>query len=100
LTKSIASLVATENITSNVICPGLVDTKLVDNDYFLKGMSPQNPTMDALNEMMKQWSPMKTGALKAESIGTMISRFFDEEMSLITGEVLDVSAGASANWMA
>ncbi|MFT4848788.1 MAG: NAD(P)-dependent dehydrogenase (short-subunit alcohol dehydrogenase family) [Sediminicola sp.] len=100
LTKSIASLVATENITSNVICPGLVDTKLVDNEYFLKGMSPQNPTMDALNEMMKQWSPMKTGALKAENIGTMISRFFDEEMCIITGEVLDVSAGASANWMA
>jgi NAD(P)-dependent dehydrogenase (short-subunit alcohol dehydrogenase family) len=100
LTKSIASLIATENITSNVICPGLVDTKLVDNEYFLKGMSPQDPTMDALNKMAKQWSPMKIGMLKAENIGIMISRFFDEEMSLITGEVIDVSAGASANWMA
>lgn len=100
LTKSIASLVAAENITSNVICPGIVNTKLVDNEYFLKGMSPENPTMDALNKMVKQWSPMKTGILKPENIGTMISRFFDEEMSLITGEVIDVSAGASANWMA
>ena len=100
LTKSIASLIATENITSNVICPGLVDTKLVDNEYFLKGMSPQDPTMDALNKMVKQWSPMKIGVLKAENIGIMISRFFDKEMSLITGEVIDVSAGAGANWMA
>jgi len=100
LTKSIASLVAAENITSNVICPGIVNTKLVDNEYFLKGMSPENPTMDALNKMVKQWSPMKTGIIKPENIGTMISRFFDEEMSLITGEVIDVSAGASANWMA
>jgi len=100
LTKSIASLIATENITSNVICPGLVDTKLVDNEYFLKGMSPQDPTMEALNKMTKQWSPMKIGLLRAENIAIMISRFFDEEMSLITGEVIDVSAGASANWMA
>ena len=74
--------------------------KFKEVEYFLKGMSPENPTMDALNKMVKQWSPMKTGILKPENIGTMISRFFDEEMSLITGEVIDVSAGASANWMA
>jgi hypothetical protein len=43
---------------------------------------------------------MKTGALEPESIGLMIRRFFDEEMSLLTGEVLDVSAGASVSWMA
>ncbi len=52
LAKSTALTVAENNITVNALCPTLVNTKLLDNEYVLNALAPgQGVTFEQFNEM-------------------------------------------------
>ena len=53
LAKSAALELGAHNVTSNVICPTVTNTKLVNNEYFLKSVNPENPSMEAIVAFMK-----------------------------------------------
>ena len=46
LAKSTALIMGKHNVTCNAICPTVVKTDLMNNDYVLGAMSPQNPTWE------------------------------------------------------
>lgn len=91
--KSAALAYAKNNITCNVVCPALVNTKLVNNDYMLKKMSPQNPTMEAVGEILKRSNPIARGYYEPIDIAKAIMIFAGETTAQVTGEVFDISFG-------
>ena len=97
LAKSTALIMGKHNVTCNAICPTVVKTDLMNNDYVLGAMSPQNPTWDGLEDLMTQWrNPLPMGAYEPADIGEIVRYFASEQGRKITGEVFGVTAGLFA----
>ena len=97
LAKSTALIMGQHNVTCNAICPTVVKTDLINNDYVLGSMSPQNPTWGGLEELMTQWrNPLPMGAYEPNDIGEVVRYFASEQGRKITGEVFGVTAGLFA----
>ena len=97
LAKSTALIMGKHNVTCNAICPTVVKTKLMNNKYVLGAMSPENPTWEGLETLMKQWrNPLPMGAYNPNEIGEMVKFFASKSGEKITGEVLGVAAGLFA----
>ena len=97
LAKSTALILGQHNATCNAICPTVVKTDLMNNDYVLGAMSPQNPTWDGLEDLMTQWrNPLPMGAYKPADIGEIVRYFASDKGKKITGEVFGVTAGLFA----
>lgn len=94
--KSAALAYAKDNIMCNVICPALVNTKLANNPYILNKMSPQNPTMEAVWDMLKGGNPIAKGYYEPIDIAKAVMIFAGEATAMVTGEVFDISFGVSA----
>lgn len=94
--KSAALTFAKDNITCNVICPALVNTKLVNNPYILGKMAPQNPTMETVWDMLKAGNPIAKGYYEPIDIAKAVMIFAGEATAHVTGEVFDISLGMSA----
>ncbi|MEM7183706.1 MAG: SDR family NAD(P)-dependent oxidoreductase [Spirochaetota bacterium] len=94
--KSSAHLLGKYNITCNAICPGLVDTKLVNNDFVLKRWFPGDPKWSNVVKWVEQNSTIPKGVYQPSEIADAIKIFCDNGTSTVTGEVLDISMGASA----
>jgi len=95
--KSAALSYAGYNITCNTVSPGLVNTKLVDNNYILNAMSPNNPTLEAVDKIMQNINPFPMGMYQPEEIARAVMLFAGNVTAKITGEVFDISSGATAN---
>ncbi len=101
LTKSTALTVAKNNITVNALCPTLVHTKLLDNDYVLNALAPgQNVTFEQFNERAKTIHPMPIGFYEAIEVGRAAAFLCSEGARLISGDVVDIGAGANARFPA
>lgn len=97
LAKSTALMMGQHNVTCNAICPTVVKTDLMNNDYVLGAMSPQDPTWEGLEELMKHWrNPLPIGAYQPNDIGEVVRYFASDEARKITGEVFGVTAGLFA----
>lgn len=96
LAKSAALAMAGYGATCNVVCPTLVRTKLIDNEYALQIMSPQDPTYEALDGFLKQSNPIPIGSYEPRDIARIVMLFCGPDTAQITGEVFDVAAGANA----
>ena len=97
LAKSTALMMGQHNVTCNAICPTVVKTDLMNNDYVLGAMSPQDPTWRGLEELMKHWrNPLPIGAYQPNDIGEVVRYFASDEARKITGEVFGVTAGLFA----
>ncbi|HMQ70239.1 MAG TPA: SDR family NAD(P)-dependent oxidoreductase [Ignavibacteria bacterium] len=94
--KSTAHLLGQDNITCNTICPGLVNTKLVNNDYVLQRWLPNSPKWETVDEWVKANSPVPMGAYVPSDIAEVVKMFCSPGMSTVTGEVFDINQGASA----
>jgi NAD(P)-dependent dehydrogenase (short-subunit alcohol dehydrogenase family) len=94
--KSAALSYAKDNITCNVVCPALVNTKLANNPYVLGKMAPNNPTMETVWNMLKQGNPIAKGYYEPEDIAKAVMIFSGEATAFVTGEVFDISLGMSA----
>jgi NAD(P)-dependent dehydrogenase (short-subunit alcohol dehydrogenase family) len=97
--KSAALTYAKDNIMCNVICPALVNTKLANNPYILNKMSPQNPSMEAVWNMLKGGNPIAKGYYEPIDIAKAVMIFAGEVTAQVTGEVFDISFGVSARNM-
>lgn len=101
LTKSTALTVAQNNITVNALCPTLVKTKLLDNEYVLNALAPgQGVTFEQFNEMAKTIHPMPVGFYEPIEIGQAAAFLCSDSARYISGEVMDVGAAANARFPA
>lgn len=101
LTKSTALTVAGNNITVNAICPTLVNTKLLDNEYVLNALAPgQGVTFEQFDEIAKTIHPMPVGFYEPIEIGKAAVFLCSDAAQYISGEVLDVGAAANARFPA
>lgn len=101
LTKSTALTVAGNNITVNALCPTLVNTKLLDNDYVLNALAPgQGVTFKQFNEIAKTIHPMPIGFYEPIEIGQAAAFLCSDAARYISGEVMDVGAAANARFPA
>jgi NAD(P)-dependent dehydrogenase (short-subunit alcohol dehydrogenase family) len=94
--KSTAHLLGKDNITCNTICPGLVNTKLVNNEYVLKRWLPHDPKWSNVVGWVEQNSPIPKGVYQPKDIAEVIKIFCEPSTGTVTGEVFDISMGASA----
>ncbi|WP_295895770.1 SDR family NAD(P)-dependent oxidoreductase [uncultured Vibrio sp.] len=101
LSKSTALALGKENITCNAVCPTIVHTKLLDNEYVLKALIPQNPTWAAMSAGAQQMRHiLPVGGYEPVHIGNTVRFLCSEESALISGDVFDVGAGLNAQWPA
>ncbi|MCB2264419.1 MAG: SDR family NAD(P)-dependent oxidoreductase [Candidatus Thiosymbion ectosymbiont of Robbea hypermnestra] len=100
--KSAALTYGKDNILCNTVCPGLVHTRLADNEYILKKMLPNdpNPTFDRVSEMLKPGNPISIGHLEPLDIARAIMFFAGPATAKVTGEVFDISYGSTARSIA
>jgi len=95
LAKTTALALGKSNVTSNAICPVLVRTKLLENDYVLKSMGL--PSFEAFEEFAKSLDPMGAGFVEPEVIANTVKFICSDDAPVTTGEVFDVG-GVNANW--
>src|SRR5215213_10328822 len=92
LTRVASLETATDGITVNAICPGLVDTPLIHNQVAdlarVSGISEDQ----ALNEIYLKQIPQKR-MLDPSEIATMARFLASDDARGITGQVINVSAG-------
>ena len=96
LTKSTALLMAKYNVTCNALCPTLVHTKLLDNEYILNAISPDNPKFEVFDGYAKGYHPMGVGLYDPIHVAKAARFFLGEASSLVSGEVFDIGAGYNA----
>jgi NAD(P)-dependent dehydrogenase (short-subunit alcohol dehydrogenase family) len=96
--KSAALTYGKDNILCNVVCPGLVRTKLADNDYVLRALMPNdpNPSFDRFSQMNTAGNPIPIGHLEAIDVAKTVLFFAGEATAKVTGEVFDISYGSTA----
>jgi len=94
--KSCAHLLGKDNITCNAICPGLVNTKLVNNNIILEKWLPHDPKWSTVVNFVKNSSPISNGVYEPKDIANVIKIFCEPNTSTVSGEVFDISMGASA----
>jgi 3-hydroxybutyrate dehydrogenase len=92
LTRVAALETATDGITVNAICPGLVDTPLIQNQLddlaALHGLARE----DALEQVYLSLIPQRR-LIEAREIATMARYLASDEARSITGQAINVSAG-------
>ncbi len=96
LTKSVAIELAPNNITCNVICPTVINTKLVRNRHLAQAFGGANDE-ESINESVRRFHPLPIGILPPVEIAKTALFLCSNSANYITGAVMDVSAGWSAN---
>ena len=94
LAKSTALALARHSVTCNVICPTLVDTPLARSLAHM--FNPQNPTWEAVEEVMRSVNPLPIAAFEPEAVAHLVKFFASPSASHISGEVFNLDAGALA----
>ena len=82
-TRSLALELAVDEIRANVVCPGDVDTPLLERQLAVYGGS---------REEMAEWYPLGRIA-KASEVGEVIAFLISERSSFMTGTVIPVDGG-------
>ncbi|WP_419913691.1 SDR family NAD(P)-dependent oxidoreductase [Hoeflea sp.] len=102
LAKSAALTLAPQNITVNAVCPTLVRTKLLDNDYVLNALAPgQGVTFEQLDALANQQiHPMDIGFYEPVEVGRAVAFLCSDGAQFISGEVVDIGAAANARFPA
>lgn len=101
LTKTTAEALAPHNVTVNALCPTLVRTGLLENDYVLSTMIPGSPiSWDDFEGFAQQMHLLPQGFYGPEHVGSLCAFLCSEGASLISGDVFDIAAGANARFPA
>lgn len=87
------------NVTCNVVCPGYVNTELLNNELTPPMFFPDepNPTMEMVDGWIRQnHHTLPVGRLDPSEISRAVVFLASEDARYITGSSIDVSAGMSA----
>ena len=98
LAKATAQALGRFNITCNAICPDIVHTKLLDNDYILGALGV--PDFETFNEMAKGFHPLPIGAFQAIEVAETVKYLCSDEARYVSADVFDIAAGANASSLA
>lgn len=98
LAKATAQALGSVNVTCNAICPDIVHTPLLDNDYILGAIGV--PDFAAFEAMAGQAHPLPIGAFQPRDVAKTVKYLCSDDAKYVTAEVFDISAGASAGHMA
>ncbi|MEM7126987.1 MAG: SDR family NAD(P)-dependent oxidoreductase [Chloroflexota bacterium] len=96
LAKGTAQLLAPNNVTVNAVCPSLVNTKLLINDYVLEALIPSNPTYEAFNEGAKTRHLLPVGLYEPAEVANTIRFICSDAAHYISGDVFDIQVGLAA----
>jgi len=101
LTKTTAEALAPHNVTVNALCPTLVRTGLLENDYVLSTMVPgANLTWEQFEGFAQQLHTLPQGFFDPEHVGNLAAFLCSDGASLISGDVFDIAAGANTRFPA
>lgn len=95
LTKVIALENAPANITCNAICPGWVHTPLVQKQIEDKAKEKSISIEESTNQLLGEKQP-NMRFIKPEQIGEMIVFLCDDNGSAMTGEIISMDGGWTA----
>jgi SDR family mycofactocin-dependent oxidoreductase len=98
LIKCVATEVAKDNITVNAVNPTGVRTLMTQNDEARRWANPQNPTQANLENALLSFNSQSRSFLEPEEIANALLFFAMPEAAMITGEAMDVAAGANVRW--
>jgi SDR family mycofactocin-dependent oxidoreductase len=109
LTKTAALELAPFNVTANVVAPGVVATPLFRDDEQYRDTRPdlyeKEMTFEERDAEMDRWvrdafHALPVGFMEPEAIADAVAFLASDRARYVTGEVLDVAAGANARHMA
>lgn len=100
LVKSVATEVAKDNITVNAVNPTGVRTMMTQNDEARRWANPENPTQENLEKALMSFNSQPRSFLEPAEIANALLFFAMPESAMITGEAMDVAAGANVRWSA
>jgi len=95
LTKVVALEAAEANITCNAICPGWVHTPLVQKQIEDKAKEQNISVEKATADLLGEKQPNKR-FIKPENIGALIAFLCDENGNAMTGEIITIDGGWTA----
>lgn len=98
LAKATAQALGQFNVTCNAICPDIVHTKLLDNDYILGALGV--PDFATFNEMAKGFHPLPVGAFDPIEVAETVKYLCSDDARYVSGDVFDIAAGANASHIA
>ena len=92
ITQSLAKELATDNITVNAFCPGIIETDMwaYNDSAWGKLLGNYKP-----GELMQEWVqniPMKRAG-KAEDVAGLVAFLASEDAAYITGQTINVDGG-------
>ena len=92
LSKCIASEVAGDGVTANVICPGYFDTPLV-RELAQQYATAEHVSVDDVLSVWANYSPVKRFG-KPEDLGALVAFLASPRGEFITGTTLTIDGGA------
>ena len=92
MAKCIATEVAEDGVTVNVICPGYFETPLVEN-LALQYADSQNTTRAEVLDDWRKYSPVKRFG-KPEDLGSLVAFLVSPKAEFITGTTVTIDGGA------
>lgn len=96
LTRSLALEQGKNNVTVNIICPAMVATPMVKNDFAYGLMSPDDPTEDAAIEIHRRLNAMDTPWVEPEEITRLVLFLASEDARHMTGSAIPIDMGFTA----
>lgn len=99
LVKSAAKEVAAMGITVNAVCPGSINTDLIQNEATYRIFCPEleNPTKEDALPIFQSLNAIPIPWMEPEEVSNAILFLVSEDARYITGEAIHVAAGQNAN---
>jgi SDR family mycofactocin-dependent oxidoreductase len=99
LMKCAAVEYAKEGITVNAINPTGVRTPMIINQATLTWADPKNPTPDAIEKYLRtSLNAQDVGLIEPEDVAAGVPFFCSPDSNRVTGEAIDIAAGANVRW--
>ena len=102
LTKTTAQALGPHNVTCNALCPTLVRTGLLENDYVMSAFNPggEPMTWDQFTSTGPSAHLLPVRYFEPEVVGEAAAFLCSEGSAMISGDVFDIAGGANAGFPA
>ena len=100
LVKSVAKTLGKSNVTCNAVCPSLVRTKLVDNEYFYQALELSEPYKETLDAVARSAHALPIGFIEPVHVANAVKFICSDAATVISGDVFDIAAGSNADFPA